>query len=349
MKVLILQPAFLGDVILCSSLVESLRLAGHEVGIVVKKEAADLYEKDKRIVSLHVFDKREKDRGVRGLLKLVALLKQKSYDAAVIPHRSLRSALLVRLAGIPIRIGFATSAGSRFFTHKIAYKDRCHEIERNHGLLLPLGIAGKPPAPNIALSADDTRSAEKFFKKFKIHENASVIGIGPGSKWFTKQWGENRFKNLVGLIAGKQDVQSICFGGIDERPLCERICSADADKTCNAAGVLNLRESAAALKKVHVVVTNDNGLMHLAAASGARVVALFGPTVPEFGFSPWGDGHEILSKDLYCRPCSIHGSNSCPEKHFRCMTEIEPEEVFETVLKYIRSSQINDSPSVKDV
>jgi heptosyltransferase-2 len=346
MKVLILQTAFLGDVILCSSLVESLKRAGHEVGIVVKQEAAALYEKDERIANLHIFDKRGKDRGVRGLLRLSTQLKQQGYDAAVIPHRSFRSAFLVCMAGVPIRIGFITSAGSRLFTHRVAYNNQCHEIERNHELLKSLGITGNPPAPHITVSDDDTRSAEKFFEKSGIQDNAYVIGIGPGSRWFTKQWGENRFKSLASLIAGKQGVHCICFGGIDEKPLCERICSADADKTCNAAGLLNLRESAAALKRVTVVVTNDNGFMHLAAASGARVVALFGPTVPEFGFSPWGEGHAILSKEVYCRPCSIHGSKTCPEKHFRCMAELGPEEVFDTVLKYVRSSQNNDSPSM---
>ena len=338
MNVLIIQTAFIGDVILCSSLVESLHQGGHTIGFVVKPEAAPLYEEDERISYIHIFDKRGKDSNAKGLLRVSKQIARNKYDAAIIPHRSLRSALLARFSGIPVRIGFGTSSGSLLFTHKIEYTKQLHEIERNHKLLQPLNITGVPLDPVIKYSNNDLENAELFLQESGINESETVIGIGPGSKWFTKQWGEERYKKIVAQLTNNSDSHIVCFGGPEEQKLCERICAAGAKNTYNAAGKLHLRESAAALSKVSVVVTNDNGLMHLAVASGTYVIALFGPTVPEFGFSPWGDRHTILAKDIYCWPCSIHGAKSCPEKHFRCMEEISPEEVVDKVFSNIQKS-----------
>jgi len=338
MNVLIIQTAFIGDVILCSSLIESLHRNGHTIGFVVKPEAAPLYAEDERITHVHIFDKRGKGRSVRGLFRMSKQVAQHKYNAAVIPHRSLRSALLARLSGIPVRIGFTKSSGSWLFTHRKEYENLLHEIERNHNLLQPLNITGKPPDPIIKFSKKDREKAELFFHDSGINKSKIIIGIGPGSKWFTKQWGEERFKRMVALLTKNSDTYIVCFGGEEEQAMCDRICAAGAKNTHNTAGKMNLRESAAILSKVSVVVTNDNGLMHLAVASGAHVIALFGPTVPEFGFSPWGDQHTIIAKDIYCRPCSIHGTESCPEKHFRCMEEISPEEVVEKVISNIQES-----------
>ncbi len=338
MNVLLIQTAFIGDAILCSPLIESLHRDGHTVGLVVKPEAAPLYEEDERISHVHIFDKRGKDGNTRGFFRISKQIAQNKYDAAVIPHRFLRSALLARFSGIPVRIGFAVSSGSLLFTHKVEYTKRLHEIERNHKLLQPLNITGVPPDPVIKYSNKDRENAELFLQESGINNSETIIGIGPGSKWFTKQWGEERYKRIVAQLTNNYDTHIVCFGGAEEQTMCERICAAGAKNTHNAAGKLHLRESAAALSKVSVVVTNDNGLMHLAVASGTHVVALFGPTVPEFGFSPWGDQHTIIAKDIYCRPCSIHGTGSCPEKHFRCMEDISSEEVVEKVFSNIQKS-----------
>ena len=83
-------------------------------------------------------------------------------------------------------------------------------------------------------------------------------------------------------------------------------------------------------------MSNDNGFMHLSAAARTPVAAIFGPTAPEFGFAPWGEDHTVIGKkDLYCRPCRIHGSEKCPEKHFKCMLELAPEEVLESLNRYL--------------
>jgi len=331
MKVVIIQTAFIGDVILCSSLVESLCKKGHTVGFVAKPEAATIFDSDPRINKVHVFDKRNKDRGFSGLLQLANSIKSEKYDAAVIPHRSLRSAALAWLSRIPLRIGFMESTGKLLFNVKVSYDNLEHEIVRNHKLINSLAIDGAPLPPKIFISEKARKSAESFLFNEGLGTDNYFVGIGPGSKWFTKQWSVEKFSSLAGLIIEKIGCKVICFGGMEDTGLVEEISRLNPDQIINTAGKFSLQESAGILEKAALAVTNDNGFMHLAVAVGIPVVAIFGPTVPEFGFAPWGTEHTVVQRELYCRPCSIHGSNKCPEKHFKCMNEIDPEEVLEIV------------------
>src|SRR3989304_6567858 len=102
-------------------------------------------------------------------------------------------------------------------------------------------------------------------------------------------------------------------------------------RVINLAGKTTLRELASLMERCDLVVTNDSGPLHMAGALGKPVVALFGPTVEEFGFTPLNNQSLVLSKDLPCRPCSLHGSNRCPLGHHHCMNTIQPDEVFEAV------------------
>ena len=103
-------------------------------------------------------------------------------------------------------------------------------------------------------------------------------------------------------------------------------------------GKTTLDELGAVLKRGDIVITNDSSPIHIASAfEKTRIIALFGPTVKEFGFFPWSRNSEVLeTENLLCRPCGIHGGNSCPQKHFRCMRDIVPEKVVEAVYKYLR-------------
>lgn len=335
LNIVIIQTAFIGDVILCSSLIESLKSNGHRVSIVVRPEASNLFESDPGITDVFVFDKKGKDRGLTGLYYLAKKIRSTKYDVALVPHRSFRSALLVWLCRIPERIGFLNSAGSWLFTVKTEYDSSIHEIERNHSLANSIGISGKPPNPVIHITQNDVETAKRTLEDAGITDDDMIVGFGPGSKWFTKQWGTENYRELARLLLKQYQCKIICFGGNGEFDLGSRIEEQNRDKIKNFIGKLTLRESAAVLKRTALVIANDNGFMHLAAATGTPVVAIFGATVPGFGFSPWGDNNTIIEKDLYCRPCGIHGSNRCPEKHFRCMKEIDPVQVLDRTRRYM--------------
>lgn len=335
MKVLIFQTAFIGDVILCTQMIKKLFEDGHEVGFVVKPEASDILSKNKELKWLHIYDKRAKDKGFKGIFTLAKEIRKNNYDVALVPHRSIRSAAIVWLAKISKRIGFDRSAGSFLFSDKINYKKNIHEVERNNSLLTAISIPDNKIDPYTSFDEKDEHRVGKYFSENNIGENSKIIGVGPGSKWFTKQWGIENYKTLVEKIISNSEFKVVCFGGPEDKVMCEEIVNLSSDKILNTAGVFNLCESAAAMNKISTLITNDNGLMHLSAASKVPVTAIFGPTVPEMGFSPWGKDHSVIGIDLDCRPCSSHGTAQCPKGHFKCMKDTTPEMVFNNIKKYL--------------
>ena len=138
----------------------------------------------------------------------------------------------------------------------------------------------------------------------------------------------------------EEQIKVILIGSADDRKLAEYISSVMELKPINACGELSLLESAALISKARLVLSNDSAPTHMAVAMRTPVVTIFGSTVPEFGFYPYGEGNAIIQNQLYCRPCGIHGRNRCPEKHFRCMKEIPAAEVFEVVQKKLNEKRV---------
>jgi heptosyltransferase-2 len=158
--------------------------------------------------------------------------------------------------------------------------------------------------------------------------------MAPGSIWETKKWPEEYYHKLCELLRKRKSPPIILVGSERERLLCQRIAVGLEDFVFNATGEFTPIECASLLKRAKCLITNDSAAGHLAAAMGTRVISIFGPTTPDFGFAPYGKDHIIIEHpNLYCRPCRIHGSKRCPEKHFRCMRELTPDQVLEKVCK----------------
>jgi heptosyltransferase-2 len=146
--------------------------------------------------------------------------------------------------------------------------------------------------------------------------------MAPGSVWGTKRW------PYYGELASRTDGQIVIVGGREDAPLAQSIVQSTGGRAVSAAGALSLRESAALIRRARVLVTNDSAPLHLATAVGTPVLALFGPTVPEFGFGPRRPGDVALGHaELSCRPCSRHGPQVCPLGHHRCMRDLSVEAV----------------------
>ena len=328
MKILILQTAFIGDVILAAPLAEAaqLKFSGAEVDFLTIPYSAPALNNNPFLNRVITFEK----RGGSGLLntrKTVSDLKRAKYDLALIPHRSLRSALIARLAGIPQRIGFDKSAGRLLLTTVKTYHEDWHETKRNLSLL---DMEDCDISPKIFPGAEEISKADDFLRKCGIDGN--FIALAPGSIWNTKRWLEEHYHNLCGLLREKGFPPVILIGSKNERELCRSVAEGMDDYVFIAVGELNPLESGALLKKASLLVANDSAAGHIASAVGTPVISIFGPTTPEFGFAPYGDGNVIVKHpDLYCRPCRIHGSHKCPEKHFRCMKEIEPMTILQKI------------------
>lgn len=332
-KILLIQTAYIGDVILTTPLARAVKegFEGSGVHFMLIPSTANLLENNPNVDKIIVYDKRGRDQGLVGLIKMLNIIKGEGYDLALIPHRSLRSALIPFLARVPCRIGFDTSAGAMFLTKRVAYRKDLHEVERNLELLSPLGLKVRGSKPEIYPDDRDVKLVDSLLTHWGVRSGDFLVGIAPGSVWLTKRWPGERFAQLAKELRRGDSVKVVLIGGEGDRELCERISKEVGWGVLNSAGRLSLRRSAELIKRCRVLVTNDTAPMHLACAVGTRVVAIFGPTVPEFGFYPYGDGHVIIQKELPCRPCGIHGGRRCPKKHFDCMRKISVEEVYRAV------------------
>lgn len=340
MQILVIQTAFLGDVVLTTPLFDTLASARHTVDVVVTPAGAQALLGHPSIRHLIVYDKKGNDRGMRALFRIGGGLRSTRYDVAVIPHRSFRSAMLAILSRIPRRIGFDRSAAAWTLSEIVRYSKEAHEIDRNLELLRPLGVPIPPKAvPSLAISSDDEQVIRRMLDSAGVGGH-HFVAVAPGSVWTTKRWPEDRFVVLVRRLA-ERGVPVALVGGREDESLCERIrLAAGMGKIFNAAGRLTVLQSAALIRSAGALLTNDSAPLHMAAAVGTPVVSIFGATSPAFGFGPRGPRDVVLEiQGLSCRPCAIHGGDRCPVGTFDCMLHIGPERVEAAVLAVLGGSR----------
>lgn len=338
MKVLVIRLSSLGDVVLATTAVEILKSShpSADVDFLVKKEYSELLEGNENIRRVIPFDSREAHKGITGLFAIVRELKKEGYTHLVDLHGNLRS-----------RIISALLWGSKTYRYdKQVIKRRLllrgfrphikHTVDAYFMALgsLLVGVGFKP-APTIHLSAGEERRSEEFLHITGISKNAVLLGLNPGAKWPTKRWTEEGFIEIGKRTISELGSKVLVFGGPNEKRLCERIAEGIGEGAFSVAGKTGLKETAALIKRCNVFVTNDSGPMHIATAVGTPVVAIFGPTVRGFGFTPLGKS-VVVEKALKCRPCSLHGSDSCPKGHFECMKGIGADMVFKNVKEMVK-------------
>ena len=318
MTTLVVQTAFLGDVVLTTPLLAELATAGGPVDVVTTPAAAPLLAHHPAVRRVIPHDKHGRDRGPGGVRRLAATLRAGGYRRAYLPHQSWRSGLAVLLAGIPERIGFRDAPARWCYTRRIARPAGGHETDR----LLALAGASGPRLPTLGLTEADHAAAEGWLAAHGVP--GGFVAVAPGSIWATKRWG--RYPALAAVL----DRPVVVVGGRDDRPLAAEVVA--AGRAWDATGALSLGGSAALIGRAAALVTNDSLPLHLAQATGTPTVALFGPTVPAFGFGPRGPRDRVVEVDgLDCRPCSRHGPARCPLGHHRCMVNLDVARVAATL------------------
>jgi len=334
---LILQTAFAGDVVLAIPLARAAKqaFAGIEVDFLVTPETAILLKNNPFVDRIWIYDKRGAERGALSFLKWIVRLRRAHFHFAIVPHRSIRSAMLVWGARIPRRVGFHRSRGAFFFTDVIPYPADVHEVERNFRLLQALGIEGEVPEPELFPGPEERREVDRFLKDEGIGAEQCFLAMAPGSLWPTKRWLPEGFARVAREVWQRWGIRSILLGGKEDLALGRRVVREGGEGVVNGMARLSLLASAELIRRSRAILTNDSAPLHLAVAVGTPVVAVFGPTVPAFGFAPYGEGHTVIQKELACRPCGVHGGKKCPRGHFRCMRGISPEEVIRALEGYL--------------
>jgi heptosyltransferase-2 len=343
-RILLFHTAFIGDIILMLPLAQALRAQYPAAAItaVTVPQSAPVLRDHPAVDRVITYDKKGSERGLRGIFTLAQHLRALRFDVAIVPHRSLRSAVVVWLARIPRRIGFSTSIGRIFFTDVVPYGKALHEIERNLGLLRPLGTDNADlRLPELHPRAEDRKVVDGFLRSYRLRWPSfsadSMVAIAPGSVWLTKRWPSEAYTALVqALVARGWGV--VLIGGPEDQGLCHLITEAAGKPgtILNGAGAFTLLQSAELLRRCSVLVSNDSAPMHLGVAMQTPVVAVYGATIPGFGFAPLGKRDRVVEiEGLSCRPCGIHGGNSCPIGTLECLRLITHERVFNVVTEVV--------------
>ena len=326
---LVIQTAFLGDVVLTTPLISVLAERHGPVDVVTTPAAGSLLETHPAVRSVIRYDKNGRDRGMSGLWRLSAELRSRRYSVVYLPHRSFRSAVLALLSGAGERIGFRGTAASISYTLRVPRPEGGHEVER----LLALSPNSSQAAQvSLGLTDDDHREADRWLQRHAIAPG--FVAVAPGSIWGTKRW--PYYADLVKRLARP----CVVIGSAADCDLADSIVTAAPTRAVSAAGALGLRAAASLISRAAVLVTNDSAPLHLATAVGTPVVALFGPTVPAFGFGPRRPGDISLGiAELPCRPCSKHGPETCPLGHHRCMRDLSVETVTTAVTTVLSAEE----------
>ena len=333
-RVLIIQTAFIGDVVLATSMAEILAKYRPEwkVDFLVRKGSESLLANNPLIDKVYVWDKNHK---VANLFRIIKQVRKQDYYAVVNIQRFLNSGIATMLSKAKFKIGFKQNPASTFFTHKINHMiphntsdGYLHETQRNAQLLSPiideLNVTDAFP-PKLYFN----KEIEDKVKAIAL-EHPNYIVLAPTSVWFTKQWSMHKWSELAKVLAPNYSL--LFIGAPADRDAIESIIE-NTPNCINLAGKLSLLESARLMKDARRVFVNDSAPLHLASSVDARTTAIFCSTVPEFGYTPLSSNSKVITtqKRLECQPCGLHGKKACPLGHFECSNLISVEEVASTV------------------
>lgn len=328
-KILVIQTAFIGDVVLATSLIENLHPQFPEVkiDILVRKGNESLFQAHPFLNQVLVWDK--KSNKYQNWVGLLIKIRSSQYDVVINAQRFAATGAWTALSGAKIKIGFDKNPFSFLFTnavgHQFSEKGQ-HEIDRNHQLLSSLFVT-KVAMPKLYPTASDELAVIHY-------QQTPYLCIAPASVWFTKQFSSEKWVDLINFLPFKGPIYLI--GGPGDKLLCDQILQKINRKSVvNLAGRLSFLASAALQKKAVLNYVNDSAPMHFASAVNAPVVAIYCSTLPNFGFGPLSDNSFIVQTDmkLTCRPCGIHGKKQCPLKHFDCAKTIKMDQLIAPLLQ----------------
>jgi len=312
-RILVIQTAFIGDVVLATAMLENLHATypSAKIDILVRQGADELFKDHPYINQVHVWDK--KKNKYQHLFQIIKTIRRIKYDVVINIQRYLATGIITVLSGATKTIGFDKNPLGFLFseTVKHAFGAALHETSRNHALLKSLTTA--PVAkPALYPSAANFEAVQKW-------QGRPYICMSPGSVWETKKMPAQNWMQLINAVPTNYIIY--LMGAPNEKDLCEEILSGSSrGDVFNIAGELNLLEAAALIKGAQLNYVNDSAPMHLASATNAPVAAIYCSTIPAFGYGPLSSTQFIVEtlEPLPCKPCGLHGKKACPLWHFKC-------------------------------
>jgi len=335
-NIVIRMPNHIGDCVMATPVISDLiaHYPKAKITIMCKKNIVPMFENDKRVDAVLGFTKPKHPNRKQEQKQLIADLKEKKFDLGVLLPNSFSSAFLFWKAGVKNRLGYSRD-GRRFFLN-IPVKPKAswqsyHFVDQYKMILNGLGIRRSRTKPELFISENDLTRAKEILQEHHIEQRHKVVGINPSAASGTaKIWPKERFKLLVEKLSQIENVKVILFGDQYSKSVCDEICENGNENVVNLAAKTNLQEAIAIIKLCDVMVSNDSGPMHIAAAIQTPVVGIFGPT-NDLMSGPFTPLCHIIHKHVACSPCHL---GECPIDH-RCMLQIQVDEVFEKVTRWL--------------
>lgn len=312
-KILIIQTAFIGDVILATGILEKLHshFPDTDLHFLLRKGNESILQGHPFLTKVWIWNKKENKQ--KNLFRLIREIRKERFDLVINLQRFASSGLLTVFSGAQRKIGFKKNPLSFIFSESYHHQigEESHEIDRNNKLIEKL-TDGNAFKPKLYPTKSD-------FNKIQPYSKAKFVTIAPASVWFTKAAPIEKWAELIDDIPS--DYSIYLLGSEQDIILCDELKrTSDRSNIDILAGKLSLLESGALMSKANMNYSNDSAPLHLASAMNAPATGIFCSTIPGFGFGPLSEKSFIMQTQEYlaCRPCGLHGKRKCPENHFKC-------------------------------
>lgn len=333
-NILLIQTAFIGDVILTTPMIEAIKklLPQSRLTVMIKPEARGLLESNPRIDELLIIDKAGAHRGPTGMMRMVREIRSRAFDVILSPHQSHRTGILCALSGVAERFGYRQAGfASLAYTHLL---DRPTEMPE---ILRLLEFLDHSIAPGAKAESTDTHLYETPNSISEAEKILSSLGgvkpilIAPSSVWPTKRWTPWGFAELSGKLAREYRCPILLVGAKGDIEIGKSVMDfvnilvpeSERGRIENICGKTSLLGLYSLSRRSRLIISNDSAPVHIASAAKIPIVAIFGPTIPTFGYAPITENSLIAEVEgLSCRPCGSHGGKSCPQGHFLCMKDL---------------------------
>jgi heptosyltransferase-2 len=337
-KILIRSTNWIGDAVMTTPAVRTIRrnFPEAEITLLVLPWVADVFRASPRVDRILSYERAGRHAGLRGKIALAAQLRRERFDAAILLQNAFEAAFITMLAGIPVRAGYTTDGRGLLLTHRVrrtAGIKKEHQVHYYQEMVRGLGCVPGADDLELVVPQEGEQWATDFLREI-AKAGRKIIGLNPGASYGpAKRWPAEKFAALAGELHRSIDSVLILFGTDADRQAAEKIKGAcgESSRVMDLTGRTTLAQAMGLIRRCHAFVTNDSGLMHVAAALATPTVAIFGSTNP-LTTGPFSDKTSIIRSELDCSPCL---ETHCPKKHFQCMENIVVDDVLRAVQQHL--------------
>jgi heptosyltransferase-2 len=336
--ILVIRLSSLGDILLTTPVLRVLReyCPAAQLDFLTKAAYQDVLRTNPCVDRLWLWEPQQ------GLREMLRRLRQTRYDIVVDLHRTLRSRLLSHGLLAKRKLAYTKRTIRRALLVHLGWNTLRAMTPVPELYMAPLrylGMTAPLPPLEMHLTTESQEAMQAYLQQALPESRVRpLLAVAPGARWSTKRWPVERFAAVAQALARTQQAAVVVLGSAEDRQLAQELHQQLSVPVLDSTGQLSLMHTAALLQQCHLLLSNDSGLMHMAAALRVPVVAIFGPTVQEFGFYPFQATAQVVSAAIACRPCSTKGSTRCPRGHHQCMQQVTVADVLAAASKIWRGA-----------